>query len=346
MPPERVVDVLALVGDSVDNVPGVPGIGEKGARDLVKEFGAARRRARQRGQDQAQRLPRGPLNNIDAAILSKSLVTLRTDVPGHPRPRGLEAPAARPLGRERALHRARVRRPGQGVRAGGGAEPHRVRRPHRARRRAHRRWKRRARRRRSRSASCATRASRMRAQPLGVALAWRRGHAVYVPLHHSPLEVPGRARRRAELMELLRPLFEDPLVHKLSARGKHDQIMLCEQGLGCESLGFDALIASYLLNPGRRQYTLEDLAVEFLGERPQPSSSLIEGGGEVSLSAAAAAATQDADIALRLEEPLTKRLDEEGLAGDLRADGAAAGRGPGRHGARGGQGRTCPSWPT
>src|SRR4029450_13965382 len=40
VPPERVVDVLALVGDSVDNVPGVPGIGEKGARDLVKEFGA------------------------------------------------------------------------------------------------------------------------------------------------------------------------------------------------------------------------------------------------------------------------------------------------------------------
>jgi DNA polymerase-1 len=116
-------------------------------------------------------------------------------------------------------------------------------------------------------------------------------------------------------MELMRPLFEDPLVLKLSARGKHDRIMLCEQGLGCESLGFDALIASYLLNPGRRQYTLEDLAVEFLGERPQPSSPLIEGGGEVSLSAAAAAATQDADIALRLEEPLTKRLDEEGLAG-------------------------------
>ena len=40
MPPERVVDVLALVGDAVDNVPGVPGIGEKGARDLVREYGS------------------------------------------------------------------------------------------------------------------------------------------------------------------------------------------------------------------------------------------------------------------------------------------------------------------
>ena len=46
VPPERVVDVLALMGDAVDNVPGVPGIGEKGARELVREFGSARGRAR------------------------------------------------------------------------------------------------------------------------------------------------------------------------------------------------------------------------------------------------------------------------------------------------------------
>src|SRR5438876_265860 len=67
----------------------------------------------------------------------------------------------------------------------------------------------------------------MRAQPLGVALAWQRGHAVYIPLGHSPLEVPD-GRPAAELLELMRPLFEDPLVRKLSARGKHDRIMLCE----------------------------------------------------------------------------------------------------------------------
>src|SRR5205814_6625664 len=60
----------------------------------------------------------------------------------------------------------------------------------------------------------------MRAQPLGVALAWRRGQAVYVPLNHTPLEVPG-APPAVEMLERLRPLFEDPLVQKLSARGKH-----------------------------------------------------------------------------------------------------------------------------
>ena len=167
VPPERVVDVLALVGDSVDNVPGVPGIGEKGARDLVKEFGALEDVLANADKIKRNAYREGLINNSDAAILSKSLVTLRADVPVT---LDLEALKRRPpdrSGRERALHGAGVRRPGQGVRAGGGAEPHRVRRPRRARRRQRRGRRRRARRRRSRSASCATRASRCARSPSG-----------------------------------------------------------------------------------------------------------------------------------------------------------------------------------
>ena len=59
MPPERIVDVLALVGDSVDNVPGVPGIGDKGARDLVREFGPVESGPRARRRGEARGLPRG-----------------------------------------------------------------------------------------------------------------------------------------------------------------------------------------------------------------------------------------------------------------------------------------------
>ena len=59
VPPERVVDVLALVGDSVDNVPGVPGIGDKGARDLIREYGSLEGVLENAEQGQAGRLPRG-----------------------------------------------------------------------------------------------------------------------------------------------------------------------------------------------------------------------------------------------------------------------------------------------
>ena len=313
VPPERVVDVLALVGDSVDNVPGVAGIGEKGARDLVREFGPLESVLENVDKIKRNAYREGLLNHRADAILSKDLVTLRADVPGVTL--DLESLKRRPPDRAAAnalfaelefVALAKEYAPEAGpsrTQYDVLIEPDAVATAVEQARKA------------GKVAVCFVRDSRepMRAQPIGVALAWTKGHAVYVPLAHSPLEVPD-GRPAAELLELLRPLFEDPLVRKLSARGKHDRIMLCEQGLGCETLGFDALVASYLLNPGKRQYTLEDLAVEFLGERPQPSSVLIEGGGELSLSAAAAAATQDAGIALRLEEPLTRRLEEEELS--------------------------------
>ena len=98
----------------------------------------ARGRARERGQDQAQRVSRGAhqqQRRRDPLQVAGDPARGRAR---HPRPREPEAKAAQPLGRERALHGAGVRRPGQGVRAGGGAQPHRVRRPDRARRREHR----------------------------------------------------------------------------------------------------------------------------------------------------------------------------------------------------------------
>src|SRR4029453_8933936 len=82
VPPERVVDVLALVGDSVDNVPGVAGIGEKGARDLVREFGPLESVLENADKIKRNAYREGLLNHRAEAILSKQLVTLRADVPG------------------------------------------------------------------------------------------------------------------------------------------------------------------------------------------------------------------------------------------------------------------------
>ena len=152
----------------------------------------------------------------------------------------------------------------------------------------------------------------MLGNPLGVGLSWRAGEAVYVPIAHSPLENPG-AMPGAEVLALLAPLFEDPQVRKLSARGKHDRILLCRKGLGCESLAFDALVASYLLNPGKRNFSMDDLAMEFLSEGPRSTTALIEGAGPAPMMAAAEAAAQEADLTLRLSGPLAKRLEEEGL---------------------------------
>jgi DNA polymerase-1 len=312
VPPERVVDVLALVGDAVDNVPGVPGIGEKGARDLVREFGSVEEVIANADRVKRNAYREGLKEHAADAILSKRLVTLRADVPVK---LDLEAVRRRPpdraaanalftelefvalakeyapeAGPSRTTHRVLVT----------GPEIEAAVRDARAAKQV---------------ALCFVRDHRepMRATALGVGLAWKAGEAVYVPIAHSPLETPG-APPAADTLERLRPLMEDAGVRKLSARGKHDRILLCRKGLGCETLAFDALLASYLLSPGKRNFSMDDLAVEFLGERPRSTAGIIEGGGPAPLMAAAEAAAQEADLTLRLFEPLGRRLDDEGLS--------------------------------
>jgi DNA polymerase-1 len=312
VPPERVVDVLALVGDAVDNVPGVPGIGEKGARDLVREYGSV-----EAVLDNAEKVKRaayreGLLAHGQEALLSKRLVTLRTDVPVA---LDLEALRRRPPDRAAAhalftelefLALAKEYAP----EAGPTRTAHRllesrdeIREAVAAARQA------------GQVALAMVRDVRepMRARPLGMGLSWRPGEGVYVPIAHSPLELPD-AVPAAEVLQLLRPLLEDRQVRKLSVRGKHDRILMCRSDVGCVGLSFDAVVASYLLNPGRRNFVLEDVALEFLGERPRPMSGLLEGGGPVTLQSAAEAAAQEADLALRLAEPLVARLAEQGLS--------------------------------
>ena len=81
VPPEKVTDVLALMGDSVDNVPGVPGIGEKGAKKLVNEYGSLDELLEKAGEIKRKSYREGLQNHRDDALMSKELVTIHTDLP-------------------------------------------------------------------------------------------------------------------------------------------------------------------------------------------------------------------------------------------------------------------------
>jgi DNA polymerase-1 len=81
VPPEQVIDVLALMGDSVDNVPGVKGIGEKGAKTLIKEYGSLDELLERAGELTRKAYREGLQENRQDALLSKELVTIVTDLP-------------------------------------------------------------------------------------------------------------------------------------------------------------------------------------------------------------------------------------------------------------------------
>ncbi|MFI5183669.1 MAG: DNA polymerase I [Vicinamibacteria bacterium] len=309
VPPDRVVDVLALVGDAVDNVPGVQGIGDKGARDLIREFGSLEGVLENAPRIKRAAYRRGLTEHRDDALLSKRLVTLRADAPvvldldllkrrdadrsaAYAVFTELEflnlakeyAPKAATMTVDRDVATsedgvrdliAEARKTGQlSVAAvAEGREP-------------------------------------MRARLLGIALATAPGKATYVPLDHSVLEAPA-ALPAARALDLLRPLLEDPGVKKVALDGKRTRVLLSRRGIRLAGLGFDVLIAAYLVNPGRRSYDVGDLSFEYLGERREARSGT--GQGDTSFEGAARSGCEEAEIVLRLAAPMAVRLQSEEL---------------------------------
>jgi DNA polymerase-1 len=310
VPPERIVDVLALAGDSVDNVPGVPGIGDKGARDLVREFGPVEAVLAHADGVKRAAYREGLKGHREEALLSKRLVTLRTDAPVE-----LDLEALRRLEPDRAAAHALFKElEFQALAREYAPDVETTAAEHRLLTE------------RGQVAAVAAEARKtgrvaigvvvtsgqaMRAEALGIGLSWGPGRSAYAPLAHSSIDLP-QAVAAKDALEALRPLLEDAAVRKVSAHAKRDRLVLDRLGARVRGLAFDALVASYLLDPGRRAYALEDLAMEHLGERRAPGTD-----GVAAVDAAAIptglAAGSEAELVLRLDRPMTERLESEGL---------------------------------
>ena len=81
VPPERVIDVMALRGDSIDNIPGAPGIGDKGSVELIKRFGTVEQTLERAAEVERKTYRESLLNNRDTVLFSKTMATIDTNVP-------------------------------------------------------------------------------------------------------------------------------------------------------------------------------------------------------------------------------------------------------------------------
>ncbi len=115
--PDHVVDVLALMGDTIDNIKGVPGVGEKGARELIVQYGSLDNLLAHAAEVKNKRYREGLLGNMDAARQSRELARIRVDVPVEFDAEQLRYRAGSREARLRDLQRARLPRARQGIRA-------------------------------------------------------------------------------------------------------------------------------------------------------------------------------------------------------------------------------------
>ncbi len=271
--PAQVADVLALVGDTSDNVAGVPGIGKKGAVDLITKYGnldTLLERADELKPKQREAL----VTHRAAALRSRALVTIETDVPvdvdfaalryrGASRERCYElfsrlafrtlvneyAPTADSIQKDYSLVRtdadldallSELRAAGEFSLRVIPSEP-----------------------------------SAMRASIVGLVFSTRDREARYVPVGHAGADGGGtdllaaasapEQLDRQTVLDRLRPLLEDPSIRKMGHDLKFDVIVLGRHAITLAGLEFDSMLASYLLDATRSGHPLEESSLEHLG---------------------------------------------------------------------------------
>ena len=320
--PEQIPDVMALSGDSVDNVPGVPKVGPKTALRLIQEYGDLESvLAAAEGMKQSK-VRENLIAHADAARLSLRLVTIDVDVPvaldleacrvGEP-----DAPRLRGLF-ERLGFRRYLDEMGAAPAEDSEDKDYRlVDTPN-----AFAKFLAELRKQKRISLDTETTSTRpTEARLVGLSVSWGARTGYYLPLR-APA---GSATLGLdETLEALRPVLEDPEVEKTGQNLKYDIIVLRRHGVEVRGVAFDTMLAAYALNASTRNYGLDALALSFLQYRCIPISELIGKGrkqltmDQVPVDAVVDYAVEDADIAWRLTEVLEARVRDEGFDALLR----------------------------
>ncbi len=150
----------------------------------------------------------------------------------------------------------------------------------------------------------------------GLSFSFREGEGVYIPVRSPEAETHATTE---EALAILSPLFDDPSIPKVAHNAKFDLEVLARHGVRVRGLVGDSMIASYVLDATRVSHSLDSLSQAMLAYTPVPITDLIGRGDfqrtfdQVALAKATPYAAEDADIAHRLDDLLTKRLDDAGL---------------------------------
>jgi DNA polymerase I len=151
------------------------------------------------------------------------------------------------------------------------------------------------------------------AEIVGYSFAWESGEAYYLPVRGPEGE---RVLDCAGTLAVLKPVLENPEIRKLGQNLKYDMIVLRSAGVNVRGVGFDTIIASYLLEAGERSHNLDELALKHLGHTTTKITELIGTGknqkrmDEVPIAAIAHYAAEDADVPVRLQPLLAAKLAE------------------------------------
>jgi len=311
VPPERIIDLMALAGDTSDNIPGVPGIGEKTAIELMKEFKSLDNVLKNTHEIKSAGRRKKIEESRELALLSRELVTIKKNAPIDLDVDDLERKAPdekaltelfRELGFRKLLEDMfPAKRPkGSYLLVDCPEEFSKFTRE-------------------LKKAKIfafdfeTTDLDPMRARPVGVSFAWKKNEAYYIPLNAL------KGLEEKKVIETLKSIFEDANIKKIGQNIKYDALILKNMGIDAGGIEFDTMVASYLLNPSKSRHNLRDIALEYLGYTKKPIEQLIGKGknaltmDRVDVGEVRDYCCEDSIIVFNLMDILKKQLKEKTL---------------------------------
>ena len=326
VPPEKIVDLFGLMGDSSDNIPGVFGVGPKSAMKLIHDYGTLEEALENAESVTNKRVRNGLLEGKDNAILSKDLATIVTDVPLDREidelvRQDMDVEAMESLLTEYEFHVLINQLPGS-------AEE-----------------KKSSKNKSDKDYKIITTVKNLKTyfnsvksnsllsfdietdglDPMqntivGLSFATKANSGIYVPIVYKEKQKNHFGDDDlSAVIEIIRPIMQDKNIPKTGQNAKFDMLVFKRHGIDVKGLVCDTMIAAHLLKPESRSYKLDNLSIEYLNYRMVPIEDLIGKGKnqismtEVELDNAGFYAAEDADVAWQLTEIFQKQLQDSGL---------------------------------
>lgn len=321
IPPERIIDYLALIGDTVDNVPGVPKVGPKTAVKWLEKYGSLDG-VMQHADDIKGKVGDNLRESLEQLPLSRELVTIKCDVEMALKPLELEREAPDTDSLRKLYSELEFRTWLAELLGGDSAEADRQQ---------------------AQAAQSdyetvldwarfdvwleklkaaelfafdteTTSLNYMDARIVGVSFATESGAAAYVPVAHSYPGAPEQLPRE-EVLAKLKPLLEDEKVLKVGQNLKYDMSVLANHGIALLGIAHDTMLESYVLDSTATRHDMDSLSLKYLAHKTTTFEEVAGKGAkqisfnDVALEQAGPYAAEDADIALRLHQTLWPRLE-------------------------------------
>jgi DNA polymerase-1 len=318
--PERVPEIMALTGDAVDNIPGIKGIGEKTAKELLSTFGSIDDILQHPEKIKKEKLRKMISENKDIVRLSRKLATIDTSVPldinliefNLKEPDWLSLltlfkefefsslmkllPSVESTERKyETLHSInRLKEIASTIKGEFAFDVE------------------------------ATGRNPLTDSLVGIALCNEKDRAFYIPVAHSGiLAGSGEQPDKREVFHTLGPIFQNTGITKIGHNLKYDIAILGQvktdsyrNGINVAGKLFDTMICAYLLNPNKANHSLDEVSFEYLSKRKKTFAEVLRkraSFAEVTIEEATPYASEDAALAFELKNILFKKLQESGL---------------------------------